>query len=126
LTFGVTLLEGEMWVAVTLTSCLVKCFTNLETRLKHIGVCSFSSTKTRSPSYFKLVCHRSRTNLSRHFYFNRVCRLWNALPPVDLNLSFDILKIKIKSFLPFFIKKNNSHIPAIMICFSYLQRNQMP
>ena len=41
----------------------------------------------------------------RTFLFNRVCWLWNAFPPIDLNLSSDTLKVKNKSCLrSFFIK----------------------
>ena len=58
----------------------------LFTRLK-ISYVPFSATNTRSASSITLLHHpRSRTNLSRHFYFKRVCRLWNVLPPIDLNL----------------------------------------
>ena len=92
---------------------LVKFLRNPETRLNISENVVFSSTKTRSASYFKLTCHCSGTNLSWHFYFNRVCRLWNVLPPIDLNLSSDILKLKIRSFLwSFFIKHFNPHIPC--------------
>ena len=64
--------------------------------LEHI---SFSSTKTRSSTHLKLKQHRSRTNLSRHFYFSRICRLWNALPPIDLTLSTDNIRRAVKRFL---------------------------
>ena len=58
----------------------------LFTRLK-ISYVPFSATNTRSASSITLLHHpRSRTNLSRHFYFKRDCRLWNVLPPIDLNL----------------------------------------
>ena len=51
---------------------LVKFLKNPETRLNISEYVVFSSTKKRSASYFKLTCHCSRTNLSRHFYFNRI------------------------------------------------------
>ena len=99
------------WYEITDIMFLVKCLKNPKTRLNVSEHVVFSLIKT----YFKLTCHRSRTNLSRHFYFNRVCRLWNALPLIDLYLSSDTLKVKIKSFLwSFFIKHFNSHIPCTL------------
>ena len=35
-----------------------------------------------------------RLNSTRHYYFNRVIRLWNTLPPLGLELSFTTLKSK--------------------------------
>ena len=47
----------------------------------------------------KLENHNpATTNKQRHFYFVRICRLWNALPLIDLNLSVDIIRNRIKSF----------------------------
>ena len=41
---------------------------------------SFSSTSTRSSANFKLYHSKPSTNNCRHFYFNRLPRLWNSLP----------------------------------------------
>ena len=41
---------------------------------------SFSSTSTRFSANFKLYHSKSSTNNCRHFYFNRLPRLWNSLP----------------------------------------------
>ena len=52
---------------------------------------SFSSSSTRSGSFLKLchkLAHRSST---RHFYFYRISRLWNALPMLNLDLSHSTL-----------------------------------
>ncbi len=37
---------------------------------------------TRSSDYHRLSHKYSRTNTSRHFYYNRLPRLWNNLPPL--------------------------------------------
>ena len=58
---------------------------------------SFSVGNTRSCGV-KLRHNASSTNKERHFYFNRISRLWNSLPIIDLNLSFNIIKRKIKSY----------------------------
>ena len=60
---------------------------------------SFSVGNTRSCGV-KLRHNASSTNKERHFYFNRISRLWNSLPIIDLNLSFNIIiKRKIKSYI---------------------------
>ena len=60
---------------------------------------SFSSSDTRSVSSHKTIHSISSTNHSRHFFFNRIPRLWNALLPINLDLSINTIK-KQFSFLP--------------------------
>ena len=54
------------------------------------------STSARSGG-FKLHHNPSTTNKQRHFYFVRICRLWNALPLIDVNLSIDTIRNRVKS-----------------------------
>ena len=58
----------------------------------------FATCGIRS-SNIKLIHTRSPDNTSRYFYFNRFPRLWNALPPINLNLPIHITKSQVKSFL---------------------------
>ena len=60
---------------------------------------TFSSHTTRSSSSTKISLKHCSTNRSRHFYFNRVARLWNALPPIDLSLSLPTIKVHLNKFL---------------------------
>ena len=53
---------------------------------------SFSKSNTRSSTYNKLIHTKSPTKSSRHFYFNRLSRLWNSLPPIDLDISLSTIK----------------------------------
>ena len=39
----------------------------------------------------------SNTNKLRQFYFVRICHLWNALPSIDITISIQTIKNKIKS-----------------------------
>ena len=59
---------------------------------------SFSSGSTRSASSGKLVHNFTHYCSSRHFYFNRIVRLWNALPQINLNDSFFTIKRKVRSY----------------------------
>ena len=64
---------------------------------------SFSNSGTRSTG-LKLKHNISHTNKQRHFYFNRICRLWNSLPIINLNLSaHTLLKISILLILTNYI-----------------------
>ena len=59
---------------------------------------TFSFNCTRSASHHKLVHKLARTNVTKNSYFYRLPRLWNALPPIDLNLSFMSIKHNLKQF----------------------------
>ena len=73
--------------------------------LQHVA---FSSSNTRSCSS-KLIHRRPVTNFHRHFYYQRLVKLWNALPTIDLTLSTNNLRRKVKNFLwSVFVNKFNS------------------
>ena len=50
---------------------------------------SFSSDATRSGSHSKLVQPFVKTDRFKNYYFNHVPLLWNALPPIDFQLSYE-------------------------------------
>ena len=56
-------------------------------------------TSTRSSTTHKLVHNYTRTSTHRHFYFNRIIRLWNNLPPIDLSKSVQCIKSHLYSHL---------------------------
>ena len=60
---------------------------------------SFSSASTRSAAHGKLTHAKFSSNLNHFHYFNRLPRLWNSLPSINLSESFPTIKSKIKSFL---------------------------
>ena len=71
---------------------LVKCLQFPDPSFDIKAFVSFSNLSTRSGSTCKLVYRRFSTNKSRHFYFNRVVRLWNSLPPFDISRSLSCIK----------------------------------
>ena len=90
---------------------------------------SFSSSNTRSSSHNKLNHHYSRTNKIRNSYFVRLPRLWNSLPPVDLNQSFSSIKTYIYNYLWKHFEANfNQFNPCTFhyscTCSNCYQRNQ--
>ena len=60
---------------------------------------TFSSHSTRSSIHLKLHHTLSRTNTLSHFYFNRIPRLWNSFPSIDLDLSISSIKRRLQQFL---------------------------
>ena len=63
----------------------------------------FSSSSTRASHLHKLQCTSSTqfspNNHLNFFYFNRVIKLWNALPVIDLQQSVSTFKLQLKAFL---------------------------
>ena len=57
---------------------------------------SFSEHGTRSSTAEHT---RSANNLARHSYFSRIPRLWNSLPPIDLEQSVETIKKQLRLFL---------------------------
>ena len=57
---------------------------------------TFYTGSSRLAKAHKLQHSYGANNISRYLYFNRIPRLWNALPVINLNLSMDIIK---KDFL---------------------------
>ena len=58
---------------------------------------SFSNNSTRSSTFTKLTPRHLSSSSSQHSYFNRLVRLWNFLPPINISLSYPVLKAHLKS-----------------------------
>ena len=73
---------------------LIKNLQNPSDNFQMLNFISFVSSSTRAASANKLRYNYSAWRLSttRHFYFNRIVRLWNALPPLNLSLPFLSIK----------------------------------
>ena len=82
---------------------------------------TFSSASMWSSSKCKLVHTLARINHDRHFYFNRLPRLWNSLPSIDLNQSVRSIKQKLKlleAFCSSFQPRYSMHISLCLSQFS--------
>ena len=67
---------------------------------------TFSSTKTRSSTFFKLRHSKSNNNIQSNEFFNRIPRLWNSLPLIDIKLSIITLKTKLRKFFWQYFRDN--------------------
>jgi len=72
---------------------------SIKTPTDQFCITSSVSTNTRSGTCNKLMYPRHLDTTSRHCYFHRLSSLWNALPIIDLNLSFTTIRYKLKSYL---------------------------
>ena len=64
-----------------------------------ISYITFSNSATRSSEHSKLLHIKCFSNSSRHFYFYRLPRLWNAFPHINVNLPLSTIKKSLYKFL---------------------------
>ena len=85
------------------------CIKSLKSTSGHFSIMeyiSFNQNHTRSGDGNKMSHSRSHLNSSRHYYFNRLPRMWNALPTINLDLSTK--RNLTKFFTDHFIRKFSS------------------
>ena len=58
----------------------------------------FCTGSTRSSTSFKLKHSISKLSSVNNFYLNRLPRLWNSIPVIDLNKSYSSIKYSLKQF----------------------------
>ena len=93
----------------------IKCLKDPPDNFNVSDYVSFVTTSTRGGRSNKLIYNHTRTTRARHFYFNRIVRLWNAMPFINLHLPFHSIKkylIKI-----FYIKFNANFNPNCTCTF---------
>ena len=74
---------------------------------------TFSKCSTRSGSAKKMNVPRATTNSRKHFYLNRLPKLWNSLPPIDLDLSLVTIKQMLKAYFTNHFTTNFISVPFI-------------
>ena len=89
------------WLELQDIMFLVKCLQDPHDCMNIRSHVSFSPSGTRAGSGNKLKYEYRRTSNGRHFYFNRVVRLWNKLPSscIDLTKSFATVRHTVRAFL---------------------------
>ena len=63
------------------------------------------STHSNSSAAHHLQSKHCHTSYGRHFYFNRIARLWNAVHPIDLSLSEYTIKRHLMDFYGLTLRK---------------------
>ncbi len=92
------LLPISLWLELLDLLFLVKCLLVPPDNFQILDFISFVDNPTRAGSHRKLAYKFNRTSTSRHFYFNRVVRLWNSAPAINLDASFAATKAQITNF----------------------------
>ena len=93
---------------------LMKCLLDPDDGMNIRSFVSFSSS-SRSSRSGKLSYNLCHTSIYRHFYFNRIVRLWNAIPKGIIDLSLPYIVIK-KSLITFFWEHFTSHFHSDNPC----------
>ena len=94
------LLTLSLWLELLDITFLINCLKYPQEHFDVFQYIQFVSSTTRSSSHSKLKCllPQSTNNHFNFIYFNRVVKLWNALPEMDLELSILSLKKSLKTF----------------------------
>ena len=58
----------------------------------------FTSTSTRSSTFFKLRHSFCSNKIQSNSYFNRIPRLWNSLPSFDIDLPLSTIRSKLRKY----------------------------
>ena len=94
----------------------------------------FTKNSTRSGASSKLVHRKPASSTHQYFYFNRIVRLWNHMPTVDLSVSTNLIKTRLTAFLwnRFISTFNSDHLcshhvicPAIDVLINQLPLTSM-
>ena len=77
----------------------------------------FCSRNTRSFTHLKMKQPFLKLNCVRHFYFNRLPRLWNSIPQIDLDQSLPSIKHTLHTyFWDHFLNNFHSDMPCTFHC----------
>lgn len=109
------LLPLSLWFEFMDITFLISCIKYPQEHFNIFNYVQFVASKTRHSSCFKLKCllPQSTSNHLNFIYFNRVVKLWNALPVIDPELSISTLKCNLRSyFWQYFLNNFNSDQPC--------------
>ena len=76
----------------------IKSFKEPSTSFDIRNFIQFSSSRTRSATYLKMKYPFSTLISVKNFYFNRLPRLWNSLPPIDLDQPLLSIKKSLRTY----------------------------
>ena len=108
------------WLELQDVLFLVKCLQGTTDNFNihdFIPAPSSSHCPTRASQSGKFKHKLCRTVAGHHFYLNRIIRLWNALPQIDLSLPFQSIKHLYLSFsgiISLLIFNPTSHVHIIL------------
>ena len=84
----------------------------------NFNIYDYVRSRNRSVHSGKLLVNYTRTTKTRFFYFNRIVKLWNKLPEIDLALSMTSIKKFIFNHL--YNHFNQHFCPDIVCTYHYV------
>lgn len=92
------LLPLSYWLELLDILFMVRCLLNPPSNLDIFEYVSFADNSTRAASKRKLAYKYHRTTTGRHFYFARIVGLWNTVPEISLDISYERIKARLEKF----------------------------
>ena len=89
------LLPVSLWLEAQDVLLLIKLMIDPPSGFRLEEYIIFTSSSTRASSLNKIKSSRlliPRLKVTRHFFFNRVIRIWNSLPYIDIQLPYPSIK----------------------------------
>ena len=114
---SLNLLPLMFWLELQDLLYLIKNLQNPSDSLNIYDHVSFVSSKTRR-DHQMLKYNHTKSSIARHFYFNRVVKLWNAVQPIDLSQPFHSIKRHLLNLL--WRKFESSFDPHIIRSFHFV------
>lgn len=106
---SLNLLPLSYWLELQDILFLVKSLQNPQDNFNILDYIHFTTNHTRASTTKKLSYRFQRTTIGRHYYFNRIIRLWNFLPEINLLKSFETIKFNLtKVFWNYFVRNFDS------------------
>ena len=102
---SLNLLPLTTWLEMQDVVFFIKCLKEPSDNFDIFQYVSFSSSCTRATSNKRMIYNKCNTTKYQHFYFNRIARIWNALPSIDTTGSMMTIKRRIKQiFWSYFLQ----------------------
>ena len=110
------LLPMSLWPEAQDVMLLIKLMLDPPSGFRLEEYITYMSSSTRASSLNKIKSSRlltPRLNITRHFFFNRVIRIWNSLPYIDIQLPYSSIKRHILSiFWKYFLQSYSIDNPC--------------
>ena len=110
------LLPMSLWLEAQDVMLLIKLMLDPPSGFRLEEYITYMSSSTRASSLNKIKSSRlltPRLNITRHFFFNRVIRIWNSLPYIDIQLPYSSIKRHILSiFWKYFLQSYSIDNPC--------------
>ena len=108
------LILNTVYLTIGLSTTMMWCYAWEVLRLQHVTLTFTTWVRT-------CMSHcRSMSNNTPYAYFNRLPRIWNSLPPINVNLSSNTIKYNIRKSYQAMLYSPSNHILHVAFTFFVL------